>query len=266
MTIKLIACDLDGTVFDDDKNVDSGLLEVVGKLRKQGILFTIVSGRNKELFDDIVRLFEVDCPYVCNNGGLIYRGDEKLEGHYIPREYNNDLTRILYEYDMSYRLFADEENILYGESDFFARRMKRFVKSFTAYDVNRDISGISIFKITCDFNRHVDRTAEVLEQIRRTCPNMAFLKAEKNIYCANNLHANKGEALESICRMMGIGVDEVMAFGDNENDLSMILKAGWGVAMGNSDEMIRRQADDVCGDNNHNGVSGYLKNYFRDIL
>ena len=58
-------------------------------------------------------------------------------------------------------------------------------------------------------------------------------------------------------------MDEVMAFGDNGNDLSMLEEAGVSVAMGNSSAEIRDRCDHVCGDNNHNGVSAFLNDYFK---
>ena len=65
---------------------------------------------------------------------------------------------------------------------------------------------------------------------------------------------------------MRIDIRDTMAFGDSENDLEMLKKAGIGVAMTNGEEKVRKEADLVCGDNNHNGVSAFLKDYFKELL
>ena len=57
--IKLITCDLDGTVLDDEKNIDSELKEVVTKLKEKGILFTVASGRSRELLLHILDYFNL---------------------------------------------------------------------------------------------------------------------------------------------------------------------------------------------------------------
>ena len=61
---------------------------------------------------------------------------------------------------------------------------------------------------------------------------------------------------------MDIDMKDVMAFGDNGNDLSMLEMAGVSVAMGNSDDEIKEKCDYVCKDNNHDGVSSFLIGYF----
>lgn len=58
-----------------------------------------------------------------------------------------------------------------------------------------------------------------------------------------------------------------MAFGDSENDQPMLQRAGVGVAMANGEQIAKQKADYVTpDDNNHNGVSSFLKEFFKDIL
>lgn len=97
-------------------------------------------------------------------------------------------------------------------------------------------------------------------------PNTVFTKAEDNIYCVNAIKANKGDALEWMANYLGIKMDEVMAFGDNENDLLMLKKAKISVAVSNGEDYVKSQVTNITKDNNHNGVSSFLKEYFKDIL
>ena len=78
----------------------------------------------------------------------------------------------------------------------------------------------------------------------------------------NPLTATKGIALEAEARILGFRPENVMAFGDSLNDLSMLRAAGWSVAVANGREEIRAQCCDVCGDNNHDGVACYLADFF----
>ena len=65
---------------------------------------------------------------------------------------------------------------------------------------------------------------------------------------------NKGKALETICDMNDFSMENVMAFGDSQNDISMLEKAGIGVAMGNALQEVKEMADLVTLDNNSNGI------------
>ena len=71
--------------------------------------------------------------------------------------------------------------------------------------------------------------------------------------------AAKGEGLLRLAQILGIKREETMAFGDGENDLSMIDKAGIGIAMENGVENLKRIADFIAPDNNDAGVGQMLE-------
>ena len=73
--------------------------------------------------------------------------------------------------------------------------------------------------------------------------------------------ANKGEALEAICRNLAISPEETIAFGDQELDIPMLKKAGTAVAMGNAIEELKELADFVTGSNNDGGIAFGLNHY-----
>lgn len=264
--IKLIACDLDGTVFDDDKNIDSDLKEVVDKLKEKGILFTVVSGRNEELMLNVIDHFKLDLPYVCNNGANIYKNHELIHLDCIPVPYADKAARLLFENDIVFRAYTVEDTFCNKISDFFLARMKGFSKPFQDYDPEIDLNDYHTVKITSDFTGHEDKV-EKLQSIIKAFPGTDFFKAEPNVYCVNSLKANKGDGLKWVCDYLNIDMaNEVMAFGDNENDLPMLTKVNVSVAVGNSEDTVKQQVDYVCDDNNHNGVSKFLKEYFKDLL
>ena len=70
---------------------------------------------------------------------------------------------------------------------------------------------------------------------------------------------NKGEGLRRACAAVGIDPAEAVAFGDSENDIPMLRAAGMGVAMGNADSEVRAAADLVTLSNNENGIAAALE-------
>ena len=260
--MKLIACDLDGTLLDDQKRPDPYLKELLPQLNERGIQFTIVSGRNEEIMDQYVDYYDCHLPYVTNNGGNIYKDHVCIENDCIPSSYNTAYLRALYERGVAFRAYAVEGFYAYSATDFFTKRMASVIHLMKPYDPLEDQSQYHFYKITADFQDHPEELEGFQEFVRRELPEMSFLKAENYVYCANSKTATKGLALKKVCGMLGISMEEVIAFGDNATDLSMLETAGMGVAVGNSSEDIKKRCDHVCGDNNHHGVSLFLKEYF----
>ena len=71
-----------------------------------------------------------------------------------------------------------------------------------------------------------------------------------------------GESLRRVCERLGIAPAEVMAFGDAQNDMSMLDFAGYGVAMGNACAELKAMADEVTLSNNEDGIAVSLAKHF----
>ena len=78
----------------------------------------------------------------------------------------------------------------------------------------------------------------------------------------NPLKASKGIALESICAYLGIRPEDTVAFGDSLNDLSMLRRAGIGVAVSNGWKEILPCCDDICMSNNDDGPAWWLNEHY----
>ena len=77
----------------------------------------------------------------------------------------------------------------------------------------------------------------------------------------NAVGADKGGALLRLAELLGIRREETMAFGDGENDISMLRMAGFGVAMENAEEHIKAVADHITVTNNEAGVAVALRKF-----
>ncbi len=74
---------------------------------------------------------------------------------------------------------------------------------------------------------------------------------------------NKGTALEALCRLLALDLQEVVAFGDNENDLEMLQTAGYGIAMQNAEDFVKDVADHVTDSNEADGVRVAIERLFK---
>lgn len=108
----------------------------------------------------------------------------------------------------------------------------------------------------------VDRMYNQLAQDARfeAAPSVMFGGQLKNIE-VNRRGVSKGRALEALAARLGCGLQNVMAVGDSDNDLSMLRMAGLGVAMGNAPEHIRAAADAVTADNKADGAARAIEKW-----
>lgn len=261
--IKLIACDLDGTALNDKKVLDSELIRLKPILKEMGVELTFITGRNEEILKDFVDEANIDVPYATNNGANIFKEHNRIETDCIEQEYNNYLASLLYEYDIPNRIFTLENIYALGWTPFFEERMKYYEGRLKEYHSDMDISNDHINKITADFGGHPESVDEVYKKAIAKCPNIAFLKADTDVYTINSATANKGEALKRICKLLDIDVKDTMTFGDNGTDIPMVEMAGIGVIMANGEEEVKKHADYICEDNNSQGVSKFIKEYFK---
>ena len=90
-------------------------------------------------------------------------------------------------------------------------------------------------------------------------PSMETCFSSSFYYEVNAAGVSKGAALAAFCAARGISLEDTVAFGDNENDLTMIRTAGLGVAMGNAVDMLKQAADVVTTSNDDHGIARVLE-------
>ena len=77
----------------------------------------------------------------------------------------------------------------------------------------------------------------------------------------NSIHASKGNALCTLCKKLGISMENVLAIGDNENDISMLQAAGISAAMENAEDDVKQAAKFVAGHNEEDGAAHFLEEW-----
>ena len=82
----------------------------------------------------------------------------------------------------------------------------------------------------------------------------------------NHKQANKVRGVQYLAEKFGIAMDEVLAIGDDINDIQMIQAAGIGVAMGNASDAVKRAADYITTDVDHDGIINAFKHFFPFIF
>ena len=266
ISCRLICIDIDGTLLNDAKEVLPEVKKAVKRQCEKGRKIALVSGRMPCAVEQVEKQLETDCIKVCNAGTfMIMDGvcvkEEVMSTHLMRRLY----TDIAWKYHVPLWVFQGYKWYV-TRTDSFVEKEADIIKSrpevVELYELaeNWDKAGMKPNKfliaaeeektvgIQTELNRWKDRVFDVA----RSSANYLEI-FPKNV--------DKGKAVVSLCALLNIGTENVVAIGDHELDIPMIETAGIGIAMGNAIQALKEKADFVTLTNNEAGVAYALNNY-----
>lgn len=269
MKKKIIAVDLDGTLLNADSQISDYTVQVIQKVREAGHIVLIATGRPYRMADKFYDQLQLDTPMINFNGSLTHLPGKKWAGEQnilIDKQYLIDFLK-------------EEENF---EADFIAGEYKKkfFITQNHLDNFNPAIMGVE--KITPDTLIKKERiTADphsILMQTRAA--DKYALAAEMNTFFKNELEINtwggplniletcaknvtKASALTYLLDQYQIGPEDLIAFGDEHNDVQMLQLAGVGYAMKNASDTLLPVADRMTQfTNDQDGVARELEALF----
>lgn len=279
-SIKLIALDLDGTLFNKDGIISDANKEQLNRAAAQGVKIVISTGRpfNGLPFDQIK---DTAIEYaLTTNGASVY----KIEGKECLHEDGMDLDTVdpildwILARDIHIDIYMDGVGFTpircrerLGQLDIPESLRNYMIATRTPVEDLKsyvDDCGKKIQKINLNFYPQSDGTFLHRDET------LAFLKSNASIevVCGgfNNFEISKAgvtkkEGLEFLSAYLGTSLEHTMAMGDSENDLSMINAAGIGVAMGNASDDVKAVADFITTSNNEDGVGEAIKKFIPTI-
>lgn len=268
--IKLIALDLDGTLYNTNGQISDKNREVLKYAIDRGITVVISTGRpyvGLPLSD----LKEIGIDYaITSNGAGIYRVADKtclLEDAVSPEE-GAALLRQLYQYPIHLDAFIDGDaytqastrglidKLQISESLRTYIRDTRIVVDDLADYVSSNRLGIQ--KLTLNFtpdpNGGLTAREDVIALLLKH-PEYHYVSGGFRNIEVNKTGVSKAKGLRFLCETLHIPLTQTMACGDSENDYDIVSLAGIGVAMANAEEILLHAADFVSRSNNEDGVA-----------
>lgn len=233
--IRIIALDMDGTLLNHHEEISEENKRAIKLARQLDIQIVISTGRPFQQIERYVDELNLDSFFVTVNGGEIRDGSGKL------------LERHLLKYDYVERLW-DLVNI--HKVKYWAVTVDRLFRNNIPPNIN--IMNYQWLKFGYDIPDMKIRKM-VLQELKNY--KLEVTNSSPTNIEVNPFGINKGFALEKICSQCGLKMENVMAIGDSLNDMSMITKAGYGVAMGNAQDIVKKSADWITGSNDENGVA-----------
>lgn len=268
--IKLIACDLDGTLLDSNHEITDENREVVETLKKQEIPFVIATGRIYPSAAEFAKDLELKTPIIACNGAVVKDPvEDKILFHYpVPTESMLAMIEICKKYDIYFHLYSIDTVYAERNERLIAKynewKKKDPEKSLVKTAVVEDIVPIIKENVIYKMGIYVDEEgAQAAHDEMIQIPGMTSCFSLSTLVDIFNEEASKGVAVSAVTSMYGLSKDEVMALGDNENDISMLQSAGLGIAMKDARDQVKEAADEVTESNNDSGVAIAIKKHLK---
>lgn len=241
--MKLVVADLDGTLVHQ-KKMSEGTLETIKKLKEEGVYFTVATGRHKDATRKLVNDLGIEIPVVLTNGACIYdyQKEEIIFADPINQTDLIEILKIIKEKEVSYLIYTSKRIVSNEVSkDKLEKRIGQFESTVVSYDKLYQYFDEGVLKVLVieDEDDKLNNLKKELEAF----DSIYLLQSQPKFLDIGNKMASKGRALERLVKSIGISLDDVLAIGDQENDLSMIEVAGVGVAMGNAEEILKTHAN-----------------------
>ena len=276
MAIKLIVTDLDGTFLNTNHvTIPQENIDAFKKAHEMGIKVAIASGRTKILTDYIVEQLPFLDYLITSNGAITYdmKTGKAVCSTLIDNKQSIEIFNILKDYNLIYEIYFNGDCYMNNESysmfdaEHVSPHIHALLKDFIkpVADLKTLIDGQGIEKLNILSLSGEERIA-LEEKINRTC-NVAFASSFPIVKGANgnlemtDINATKGFAVKGLADALNIGKENVMCFGDGENDCSMLSFADYSFAMANGNEIAKSTAKFVTDTNDNCGVANAIKKY-----
>ena len=276
MAIRMIGLDLDGTLFNSRKQLTARTRRVLEQAAARGVVIVPATGRPRAGLPAVLEELGGVRYAVVTNGAAVYdlkddcciyekcmdprasaallrrtRALQTVQGAFVGRwGYMEDIDR--------QRI---EQLSLVEEMKCYLRASRKVVDDLPEFlmQAPRGPQKLVLMFLKDRDGGEIDSGEAI--RITREFEQFAFVSGGVGNIEIMDRAVGKGTALLELGRLLGIGQEEIMAVGDSENDLDMIRKAGWGVAMANGEEIVRRNADALTLSNDEDGVAAAIERY-----
>ncbi len=248
MIPKLIVTDLDKTLLNMNQEISDYSKRIFNNCRKKGIKIAYATGRSETSTKEFQQRIPPDF-IISNNGAVLYEGGKLLYQKHIDRETVHVLLKTFVESDFVASIAADIDTKIYYDRD------EEWVRNCEAerYDFSVPIEEpVSKLSIDC-------RNINWLKELVSSYPLLRLYTNSGEDWCQiQHKDCSKSNGIRFIAGRLGISLSDVVAFGDDLNDVEMLRDAGVGVAVENAIQEAREAADFIAETNENDGVAKWI--------
>lgn len=266
MTIKAIFSDIDGTLLNSNHQVTAETKKAILKVVNNNVPFILVSARMPSGILPIQKTLAIDSPIISYNGALILdpATDKIIDSISLPQTDVRKIYQVINESypSVSLNLYSyDQWVVSDSQNEWVVQEQEITGVSPVQHDLYAYIEeNHDIHKCLCMGEPEFINQLE--SALKEQCPGLSIYKSKDTYLEIMSGNASKSNAIKKLESLYQITKQEIMAIGDNYNDLDMIEYAEIGVAMGNAPDEVKAVADEITLSNDENGIKHILQKYF----
>lgn len=268
MKYRLICLDIDGTLLNDEKRIPELVKESVQRASDMGIRIALITGRMPAAAEMIEEELGISCIKACSAGTCILMKDACIHSRHLESWVMQRIYReVAVKHELPLWIFRGRSWYVTAVDAYVRQETECIHRNPEIADVDvlaeqwkTEGTGPNKLLFGAD-PKKIERIQRELEHM--DLPVSAVRSADTYLEIPPK-GVTKGTAMEVICRELAVPLENTIAFGDQELDLSMIQKAGIGIAMGNAIEELKKAADFVTLTNNDSGIAYALCRYLTE--
>lgn len=251
-----LAIDIDGTLLRSDHRLSNAVCKSIRAIARFGLPVVLVSGRPPRSILSIAGELQTGGPMVALNGALALTGDgDTISTHRIGQDALSNLVPLISWYEpLTAHYFNERDWLTLQDNE--AIRNETAILGFapTLVSDRKRITDINKIMVVGDATALRALTVEITAQgwpVTLTLSKPTYLEITHS-------GVTKGTGLRCVADVYGLAVEDFTAFGDGDNDIPLFEVCGYGVAMGNASDGLKKAADIVIGSNDDNALAAYI--------
>lgn len=259
--IKMVVSDMDGTLLNSNHEVSTRFFELFQELKKRDILFVAASGRQYHSIIDKLSPIKDDIIVIAENGSYIMQRDKELLSTPMDGGSTEKLLHIIQQIENSHAVICTKTNAyLDYASHHFVEKLREYYTEYAILENLSDHSG-EVLKIAV---YHPESSEDYIYPAVKHLEQQLKVKVSgANWLDISHLNAHKGYALQKILEQHQISSQEVLVFGDYNNDLEMLALSDFSFAMENAHPNVLKVAKYATASNDNFGVEQVLEKLLR---
>lgn len=265
MSYRLLALDVDGTLVNDDLVIRPAVAEAVRAARAQGVRVVLATGRSAGSAMLVAQQLEIAEPIICYQGGMVYDPVARRTVMHMTMEPEStaEAVQMLIDDGIFVVAYVDERLCIWEnrpEMEMYLRWHPEGTEVVVAPDLANYVREFPPIKLLI-----IAEPEMLAQQLARLSAHfegrLAVFRTHALFGELTSLNISKGTALQALTKQLGIPREQVVAIGDQENDMTMVRWAGLGLAMGNAIPALKEVADAVVPSVEEDGVAWAIEQY-----
>ncbi len=267
MNIKLICSDIDGTLLNKDRQLSVKTIAEIKRLKT--IPFILISSRMPKAMVHLQKELNItNLPLIAYNGGLIIHNNQVLDTTEIENSVSKSIAYFCKNTSIHLSLYHNDEWFV-PAMDYWAKREQNntkvtpTVKEISATLKTWEAEKKGAHKIMCmGDEQEIDTLVSLIEKEH---PTVIGYRSKPTYLEISHKSISKKTAIKTLLQTHypNLSFENIMAFGDNYNDIEMLESVGIGVAVSNAKEEVLAVSKHLTKSNKEDGVALFLEAYFK---